>query len=168
MIESAAVAEPILTNAGPTGSAASVLKILPIECRDASTLSFKDYVREYVDQNRPVVIKNAVPEWKALKTWTPEFFKSKFGSKTVQVSYETKMQMGDLIDAVKASTKEKPGPYLHKVIIHRDMPELLEDITPGNPYGYPQRFCSPLMPGHYKRPDGFLKLLIGEWAANFR
>jgi hypothetical protein len=166
MSEAIAFAERASTNHLPQGSDQRI-RIVSIERRDASTLSFKDYVREYVDKNRPVIITNAVPAWNAVKEWTPEFFKSRFGTKTVQVSYETKMQMGELIDAVKASTKEKPGPYLHKVIIYKDMPELLPDITPGNPYGYPQRFCSPLMPGHYKRPDGFLKLLIGGVGGEF-
>ena len=166
MSDATAVAEQVAATTPPQ-AARSNLKILPIERRDSSTLSFKDYVREYVDKNRPVIITNAAPSWKAMKTWTPGFFKTRFGSKTVQVSYETKMPMGELIDAVEASTKEKPGPYLHKVIIHRDMPELLPDITPGNPYGYPQRFCSPLMPGHFKRPDGFLKLLIGGVGGEF-
>jgi hypothetical protein len=166
MSEATAFAEQASTNHLPPVSDQRI-RIVPIERRDASTLSFKDYVREYVDKNRPVIITNAVPAWNAVKEWTPEFFKSRFGTKTVQVSYETKMQMGELIDAVKASTKEKPGPYLHKVIIYKDMPELLPYITPGNPYGYPQRFCSPLMPGHYKRPDGFLKLLIGGVGGEF-
>ncbi len=143
------------------------LKIMPIERRDASTLSFKTFVEEYVDRSRPLIIENAVPQWTAIEKWTPEFFKSRFGSQIVQVSYGTRMAMGDLIDAVNASTKEQPGPYLHKVIIHKDMPELLPDITPGNLYGYPQRLCSPLMPPSFQRPDGFLKLLIGGVGGQF-
>jgi len=143
------------------------LTVRSLERRSSASLPFETFVEEYVNKGRPVIITNAVSEWNALRTWTPEYFKQKFGSQTVQVSYSTRMPMGEFIDAVNASTKEQPGPYLHRVIIPQDMPELLPDITPGNPYGYPQRYASPLMPSKWKRPDGFLKLLIGGVGGEF-
>jgi len=143
------------------------LKILPIERRLSKDLPYDVFLREYVVKNRPVIIENAVPQWNALRVWTPEFFKSRFGTYTVDVTYGVKMNFVELIDAVLASTTEKPGPYLHKVIIHQDMPELLPDMTPENIYGFPQRYCSPLMPKHWQRPDGFLKLLIGGVGGKF-
>jgi hypothetical protein len=85
----------------------------------------------------------------------------------VDVTYGVKMNFAELIDAVLASSAESPGPYLHKVIIHQHMPELLPDLTPENAYGFPIRYCSPLMPKHWQRPDGFLKLLIGGVGGKF-
>src|SRR6202041_2130691 len=82
-------------------------------------------------------------------------------------SYETKMKMSDLIDAVLASTPENPGPYLHKIIIYRDMPELLADLSPDNTYAFPRRYAGSLTPERFQRPDGFLKLLIGGAGGKF-
>jgi Cupin-like domain len=139
----------------------SAITIQPIECRSASTLPYQVFLDEYAAKNRPVIISDVAPQWNALRTWTPEFFKSRFGSNTVEVTYGVSMRFADLIDAVLASTAENPGPYLHKVIIHQHMPELLPDLTPENSYSFPRRYCSPLMPKRFHRPDGYLKLLIG-------
>jgi len=68
---------------------------------------------------------------------------------------------------VMASTMQKPGPYLHKVIIHQHMPALLPDLAPENEYAFPMRYCSPLMPKRFRRPDGYLKLLIGGVGGKF-
>jgi hypothetical protein len=141
--------------------ATSTLQIVPIERRSAAALPYKSFLHEYVAVNRPVIISDAVPQWKALRIWTPQFFKERFGSRTVEVTYGVSMQLADLIDAVLASTPKNPGPYLHKVIIHQHMPELLEDLMPENEYAFPCRYCSPLMPKRFQRPDGYLKLLIG-------
>jgi len=142
-------------------AAQSAMTIELIERRPAATLPYEAFLNEYVVRNRPVIISDAVPQWNALRTWTPDFFRSRFGSKTVEVTYGVSMRFADLIDAVLASTPENPGPYLHKVIIHQHMPELLPDLLPENPYAFPRRYCSPLMPKRFRRPDGYLKLLIG-------
>jgi hypothetical protein len=146
-----------------TGAVAadSPRRIQPIERRNAATLPYQAFLDEFVVTNRPVIISDAVPEWNALHTWTPQFFKDRFGSRTVDVTYGISMNFADLIDAVLASTPEKPSPYLHKVIIHQHMPELLADLQPENEYSLPRRYCSPLMPRRFRRPDGYLKLLIG-------
>ena len=149
------------------GSANSAIIIQAIECRSASTLPYKIFLSDYVARNRPLIISDAVPQWNALRTWTPEYFRSRFGSKTVDVTYGVSMRLADLIDAVLASTAENPGPYLHKVIIHQHMPELLADLTPENPYSFPRRYCGPLMPKRFQRPDGYLKLLIGGVGGKF-
>ena len=135
--------------------------IVAIERRHAGGLTYQEFVNDYVVKSRPVIIEDAVSEWPALAGWTPEFFKERFGSKIVKVTYGVSQPLGEVMDAVRLSSFERPGPYLHQVIIHRDIPELLPDLTPNNVYGYPQRFASPLMPPHFQRPDGFLKLLIG-------
>jgi len=151
---------PVTTPA--TGKAfATVPKI------NARDLPYDAFLRDYVATNRPVVIQDAAPQWGALRSWTPEFFKTRFGSQIVEVTYGVKRQLGEVIDGVLASTKEKPGPYLHKVIIHQHMPELLPDLTPENAYGFPRRYCSPLMPKRFHRPDGYLKLLIGGVGGKF-
>jgi hypothetical protein len=134
---------------------------------DAHDLPFDLFLRNYVATNRPVVIKNAAPGWNAMRAWTPEFFKTRFGSQIVEVTYGVKQQLAGVIDGVLASTAEKPGPYLHKVIIHQHMPDLLPDLAPENVYSFPRRYASPLMPSRFRRPDGYLKLLIGGVGGKF-
>lgn len=141
--------------------AADLQRIEPIERRSAATLPYQAFVDKFVLTNRPVIISDAVPQWNALRTWTPQLFKERFGSRLVEVTYGISMNLADLIDAVLASTPEEPGPYLHRVIIHQHMPELLADLQPENEYSFPRRYCSPLMPRRFRRPDGYLKLLIG-------
>jgi hypothetical protein len=143
------------------------VKIRTIERRSSAELPYEKFLKEYLEPNRPVIVSGAAPQWNAMRTWTPEYFKTRFGSQVVNVSYETKMAMADLIDAVLASTPEKPGPYLHKVIIYRDMPELLADLSPDNIYAFPRRYAGSLMPERFQRPDGFLKLLIGGAGGKF-
>jgi hypothetical protein len=130
-------------------------------------LSHGRFLREFVTLNRPVVVQNAAPRWHAMDTWTPEFFRSHFGSEIVEVTYGVKQRLSDVIDGVLSSTIETPGPYLHKVIIHQHMPQLLPDLTPENTYAFPGRYCSPLMPKRFRRPDGYLKLLIGGVGGKF-
>lgn len=148
-------------------SASAQNKFHAIDRRSAADLPYEQFLKEYLEPNRPVIVSGASPQWNAMRAWTPEFFKSRFGSKVVNVSYETKMAMSDLIDAVMASTPEKPGPYLHKVVIYRDMPELLADLSPDNIYAFPRRYAGSLMPERFQRPDGFLKLLIGGAGGKF-
>ena len=141
--------------------------IVPVPKINARDLPYEVFLRDYVATNRPVVVQDAAPGWGALQTWTPEFFKTRFGSQIVEVTYGVKQKLGDVMDGVLASTAEKPGPYLHKVIIHQHMPDLLPDLSPENTYAFPRRYCSPLMPRRFRRPDGYLKLLIGGVGGKF-
>jgi hypothetical protein len=134
---------------------------LSIERRSARELPYQEFLTEYVRKNKPVVIQDSVPQWSAIREWTPEFFADNFGEEIVGVTYGVKMPMSELIGKIVASTPENPGPYLHQLIIHHHLPALLRWLSPENVYGYPRRFCSPLMPKRCRRPDGYLKLLIG-------
>jgi hypothetical protein len=138
-----------------------------IETIDSANLPYDAFVRDFMGKNRPVVIRNATPAWPAMHKWTPQYFKTEFGSKRVQVSYEESMTFSDFIDGVLASTHERPGPYMYRLFIHESLPELLPDLTPQNPYSYPRRYASPLMRTHWRRPDGYLKLLIGGIGGRF-
>jgi hypothetical protein len=139
----------------------------PLESRSARDLPYDAFLREYVVPRRPVVIKDAVPSWPALRKWTPEFFKKHFPTRPVRVSYEKSMAFGEFIDRVLASTREQPGPYMYRLFLHEHLPEVLGDLVPQNPFAFPGRYASPLMLKYYRRPDGFLKLLIGGAGGRF-
>lgn len=139
----------------------------PVERRRASELSYPEFHREYVMANRPLIIEDSVSAWPALRKWTPEFFKKEYGSKHVQVSIEKRMAFGDYIDRVMASSDDRPAPYMYRLYLGRELPDLLEDLQPPNPYSSPGRLASPLMPRTWRRPDGYFKLLIGGVGSEF-
>jgi hypothetical protein len=145
----------------------SAVRWHPIEVRESADLPYGDFVRDYMGKNRPVVVRNATAAWPAFRHWTPEFFKTRFGSKKVQISYDQAMPFGEFIDAVLASTEERPGPYMYRLFIHEHLPEILADLSPQNPYAFPRRYASPLMRTDWRRPDGYLKLLIGGVGGRF-
>src|SRR5450432_2147321 len=88
-----------------------------VERRTAVDLPYEAFLNEYVATNRPVVVEGAGSKWPAISKWTPEFFKAQFGSKLVDVSRSERMPFADFIDAVLASTDEKPGPYMFRLFI---------------------------------------------------
>jgi hypothetical protein len=134
------------------------ISIQRVRSRD---VPYEQFVSEFIGGNRPVVVEQAAAEWPALKKWTPTFFKQRYGSKPVHISYEKQMPFDAFIDAVEASTPQKPGPYMFRLFICDSLPDLLDDLMPGNDYAFPRRLASPLMPRAWRRPDGYLKLLIG-------
>lgn len=140
---------------------------LPIEERQARELSYEVFLKDYVRANRPLIVRNATPAWPALEKWTPQFFKERFADRRVQVSYDESMAFSDFIDGVLASTVDSPGPYMYRLFLHEHLPEVLADLSPQNPYAFPRRFSSPLMMEYWRRPDGYLKLLIGGIGGRF-
>lgn len=141
-------------------------RIVAVERQHSSKLPPAQFMRDYVAANRPVVIEDAV-DWPALRKWSPEYFRAQLGDKEVDVTYRMKMKMGEFVDAVLASSAEQPGPYLYRLFICPHMPELLPDVLPQNLYCFPYRFASPLMPVTWRRPDGYIKLLMGGAGSRF-
>jgi hypothetical protein len=140
---------------------------LPVAVRLARDLPYETFLRDHVVPRRPVLIRGAVAQWPALTKWTPEFFKAHFPERQVQVSYDSSMPFADFIDGVLASSDSKPGPYMFRLFLHEHLPEVLADLAPQNPYAFPARYASPLMLEYYRRPDGYLKLLIGGAGSGF-
>lgn len=77
-----------------------VIPDTPVERRPASGLPYETFLRDYVARNRPVVVEGAASAWPAIRKWTPEFFKTRFGSRRVDVNYQEQMPFADFIDAV--------------------------------------------------------------------
>lgn len=111
-------------------------------------ISPDEFLQENVLKRKPILIKGALKEWKALQ-WTPEYLKKIAGSQTL--SYRTEEgiaqgNFGELIDRIFYS--DKPAPYLRNIDLKCDLPWLAPDITP-------LRYCSRnwrnhlLMPRHW-------------------
>jgi histone arginine demethylase JMJD6 len=102
-----------------------------------------------------VVLKDAAKDWPALKKWTPEFFKEKYGDRKVPV-FERKravtvkghVLMREYIDEITSSTYQNRAKYLFSLKIPKEFPELLSDLEPRPSYWDPNWLDSKhLLPG---------------------
>ena len=121
-----------------------------------SKLSYDEFAGRYLYANKPVVITDALNDWKALSRWTPEFFKTEFGNMKFTISDTEVGQSGykdgggrefvmaKFIDQVLASTDENPAPYFRNKILYELFPSLKSDIEP-----LPEYFLPNWLPDHY-------------------
>src|ERR1700674_4028803 len=105
-----------------------------------SNLSVREFNREYRKPGRPVVILDAIEDWKARSTWTFDFFKSRYGSdKVLAYQYRgtkyrhsdaRRMSFGDYLDGVVNGDWESFPYYIRDnwalLVAH---PELAADYT---------------------------------------
>ena len=94
-----------------------------------STIGRARYIREYVLPLNPVIITGGFDHWPARKKWTFDFFKNQYGGLPLEVDGKS-LSMADLIDQVKASTLERPAPYLHNHLVNKLPAELHQDVQP--------------------------------------
>jgi histone arginine demethylase JMJD6 len=109
-------------------------RIQNIERRN--NLSYDEFARKYLKPLRPVILTDAIRDWKAMSRWTPEFFKSNYGSMVVTVE-DRQYKMADFIDLVLKSNEQAPAPYLRNECISELFPELFADLKPEPPYFFP-------------------------------
>lgn len=110
-----------------------------------SGLSQRDLLREYVIPNRPVILTDAVQEWKALGKWTPAFFKERYGWIIKEIAGQH-YTLGDQADRMLSSTPANPAPYPYNLEVGDYFPELMEDLSPQLVFGKSDRALHPLMP----------------------
>ncbi|MDM0024775.1 cupin-like domain-containing protein [Variovorax saccharolyticus] len=130
-------------------------------------MQYDDFLARFVHGDRPVVITNICQAWPAMREWTPEKLARRLGSKSVPIGYGREMPFDRFIAEVLASSAEQPGPYMYRSFLHDVLPELLPDVMPPHDFAFPRRYASPLMPEKWRRPDGYLKLLIGGVGSKF-
>ena len=118
-------------------------------------LSLKEFMHEYVLKNRPVVLKDAARDWPALSKWTPEFFKERYGDKSVPVferkrglTLKEKVSLRDYVNEITSSSGRNPAKYLFSLRIQKEFPDLLKDLEPRPSYWDPNWLDSKyLLPG---------------------
>src|SRR5262245_18104560 len=102
-------------------------------------LSYEDFAREYMYPCKPVIMTGALDHWRAMQRWTPEFFKSEFGTMKLNVGdteygqegygkKKNEFTMAEFIDQVIASTDEKPAPYFRRASVPHMFPSIKDDI----------------------------------------
>jgi histone arginine demethylase JMJD6 len=116
---------------------------MALEIPRLANLSYEEFAANYLYPGRPVIVTDAMKDWKAVGRWTPEFFKREFGDMTFtihdtlrsQIGYQdaggaTEYTMATFVDRVTASTDENPAPYFRNRILADYFPTLTEDIEP--------------------------------------
>lgn len=110
------------------------MRFTPLEVKDG--LAYEDFVRDHLRPHRPVHIKNAFPQWRALGKWTPAYFRTRYGDRSVTVAGE-ELRLGAYLDRVEAADPAHPVPYLRELSVRSFAPELGEDLTPFVAYALP-------------------------------
>lgn len=131
-----------------------------------SNLSHKEFVNEYVIPSKPVVITDAVKNWKNIEKFTPEFFKTKFGHIEKEVDGKV-IKMGDYIDMMINSTVENPAPYPYNFNIEKVFPELMANFKPQVFYGVKDRVLHPLMPSSFLKGTEVHEFFFGGLGSSF-
>ena len=112
-------------------------------------ISPEAFLKENVLERKPILIKGALKEWKALQ-WTPEYLKQVAGSEVLSYRTEEGVKhgnFGELIDRIFHT--DKPAPYLRNLDLARQLPILARDIGPELPY------CSRNWRDHVLMPRGW-------------
>lgn len=94
-----------------------------------SGLSYVNFINEYVKPNVPVILMDAAKNWKAMNSFTPEFFKKNYGYKEASIQGK-KYSLAEYIDLMLESTEENPAPYPCKFDIDVRFSELKPYVTP--------------------------------------
>eukprot|EP01114_Cavostelium_apophysatum_P022221 TRINITY_DN7973_c0_g1_i2.p1 TRINITY_DN7973_c0_g1~~TRINITY_DN7973_c0_g1_i2.p1 ORF type:complete len:331 (-),score=63.27 TRINITY_DN7973_c0_g1_i2:214-1206(-) len=128
--------EPHVDELEIAGPLASAFVALSEETKDLYCVSQVDriekpspleFYREYVAQNKPVIITNGFDHWKALSRWTNDYLRKKIGSKSVTVDITPKGH-GDCV--VNGGYFVKP---VEKVMPFNDFMDFIERKS--NPNG---------------------------------
>jgi histone arginine demethylase JMJD6 len=130
----------------------------PVERR--AGLGLAEFVENYRNPRRPVILTDAAREWPVYGRGTPDFFRREYGDHTVRVrGYDYRLR--ELIDLLEASTVDQPGPYPCKFEIAKDFRELLGEVTPRFQYSLPDRQANPLVPQGLFRYVNNLEIFFG-------
>ena len=100
--------------------------------RDLDAAEFQNC---YLRPRRPVVLADALREWQALRMFTPNFFRQRFGNVPVQQDGRS-VTLGEAIDLQLAASREKPGAHACTLA---DCTELLSHVTPRIACSMPSR-----------------------------
>jgi hypothetical protein len=126
--------------------AAMTTAVSPIAAIDRKAgLTYAEFERDYLFPLKPVVLVGALNQWPAVGKWTPEFFRTTFADRELDV--DGKILCRDFIDRVEASNESNKAPYLHAQHLEDVFPELLADIEPTPIYLGPNWLDRRVYPG---------------------
>jgi histone arginine demethylase JMJD6 len=141
--------------------------------RDVETIispTYDEFINQYLKPCKPVVVKNATPNWPAHQTWDFAFFQKKYGDRQVKIDGKC-YNFSKFIDLVLEGNDENPAPYLRELNIPINFPELMFYLCPDIQYTLPNRLTSKLLPKVLERSwgmrKGMVELLIGGKGSGF-
>jgi histone arginine demethylase JMJD6 len=137
---------------------------MPLTIDRRSSLTAREFAREYLDPLRPVIVTTALAAWPALHKWTPEYFRDRWGHLVVAVDGRT-MTLAELVGEVLASTAERPAPYLRNQLLTAWPDEIRRDVEPLPECTHPNWLESRLFPS--REPPIYLEAYIGGRGAGF-
>ena len=137
---------------------------LSIDKRDSITR--KEFIKDYVEVARPVILTQAARSWAAMGKFTPQYFKEKYGERKKTIK-GVEYTFAELIDRIMISTPENPAPYPFSLNIELDMPELKDDIVPELSFGKIDRINHPLVPRFMLRGTALYEIFFGGNGSSF-
>ncbi|HRI15618.1 MAG TPA: cupin-like domain-containing protein [Verrucomicrobiota bacterium] len=105
------------------------------------SLGYDDFIEHYVIPRRPVILEEAISFWPALHKWTPDFWRERYGDRTIEIDGKS-LPLRDLIRMALESNVAAPAPYYRNIPMRRTYPELLPDISPAPECSTPNWFHS--------------------------
>lgn len=126
------------------------VKNMKFEIEHRANLGYEEFAERYLYANKPVVVTDALREWKAVSRWTPEFFKHEYGDVKFMIDDDLRRKVGykenngtveytmaQFIDRVLNSTDESPAPYFRNRVLYDLFPSLRQDVEPMPEYFQP-------------------------------
>jgi hypothetical protein len=122
--------------------AATTVK-LQIERRTGLTHS--EFVNEYRNPIKPVILTDVSNKWKASKTFFLEYFKDNFGAREGKIAGKY-YNLSEFIELLNNSTREEPALYPCILKLHKDFAEFETEIEPKSPIKKHDRAGNSLLP----------------------
>ena len=137
-------------------SDARAASAIPGTIERRSRLSRAEFLHSYYSVNRPVILRDHMKDWKSLTTWSPQYFKKRFGDEEVEImsdrnsdpqyelnsqNHKRKTTLGKFVDLV-TSVGETNDQYMvanNKTLQTGKLKELLSDIVPFPEFLDPKR-----------------------------
>lgn len=102
-----------------------------------------EFEERYLRPARPVIIRGAIEHWPAMKKWSPDYFKARFGERRVPAVrskngrlYDAKdglfyedVRVADYVDRLARGEVPVPADLYMLFRVHEVMPELFDDIV---------------------------------------
>lgn len=110
-----------------------------------SNLSRQELIKEYIEPSVPVVLTDAIKNWKAYGKFTFQYFKDNYGEVSKEIG-GVNYKMADVIDMILAENPDQKTPYPYNFNIKKYFPELLPDLQPEVLFSKSDRINHPLLP----------------------
>ncbi len=131
-----------------------------------TNLSHEEFINEYVKKELPVVLTDAAKNWKAMKDFTPAYFKKHYAHITKNI-HGISHNMADFVDMMLTSTEEDPAPYPFNFDVKKVFPELMEYFLPEIIYGKMDRINHKLMPKQLLQGTTVYEIFFGGKGSSF-